>query len=97
MEPTAIRERATAALAALAIDARVVLLACILSIVATLAVVVRNVLPRLIGLVVRDAMRRRRRDACERETGRWSSPVGLLTTIASRASGRRARSIGCVD
>jgi len=61
MEPTAIRERATAALATLAIDARVVLLACILSIVATLAVVVRNVLPRLIGLVVRDAMRRRRR------------------------------------
>jgi len=92
MEPTAIRERATAALATLAIDARfVVLLACILSIVATLAVVVRNVLPRLIGLVVRDATTTARR---VRETGRWSSPVGLLTTIASRASGRRARSIG---
>ena len=61
MEPTAIRERATAALATLAIDARVVvLLACILSIVATLAVVVRNVLPRLIGLVVRDVTTTRR-------------------------------------
>ena len=95
MEPTAIRERATAALATLAIDARVVvLLACILSIVATLAVVVRNVLPRLIGLVVRDAMRCDDDATRERETGRWSSPVGLLTTIASRASGRRARSIG---
>ena len=95
MEPTAIRERATAALAALAIDARVVLLACILSIVATLAVVVRNVLPRLIGLVVRDATTTT--TTRERETGRWSSPRGLLTPIASRASGRRARTIGCVD
>jgi len=51
MDATAFREYADA-LSTFVIDARFVLLALILSIVATL-VVVRNVLPRLIGLVVR--------------------------------------------
>lgn len=59
MDATAFRKYADA-LSTLVIDARFVLLALILSIVATL-VVVRNVLPRLIGLVVRLRRRRRRR------------------------------------
>jgi hypothetical protein len=58
MDATAFREYA-GALSTLVIDARFVLLALILSIVATL-VVVRNVLPRLIGLVVRPATTRAR-------------------------------------
>jgi hypothetical protein len=84
MDATAFREYA-GALSTLVIDARFVLLALILSIVATL-VVVRNVLPRLIGLVVRP--RRRARVGKTNGNTWWSS-----SRVKRRASERFARAM----
>jgi hypothetical protein len=84
MDATAFREYA-GALSTLVIDARFVLLALILSIVATL-VVVRNVLPRLIGLVVR--LRRRARVG-KTNGNTW----GSSSRVKRRASERFARAM----